>query len=146
MERIKFTFSRGGVLIAVLDEKNAPQTVKSLLEALPCEGDVMHTRWCGREYFVPTPTIHKPPKENQTTSVSKGDIAYWRDFDNPENNEHPAFETLSIYYGAEHLRYHNGFLQPNVCGHIEYDQFDLMEEIGIDVWKHGMNYCKVERI
>ncbi len=84
MERIKFTFKRGGSLVAVFDEKRAPETVKSLLEALPCEGDVMHTRWCGREIFVPTPTIHKPPKENQTNCVAKGDIAYWRDFDNPE--------------------------------------------------------------
>ncbi len=146
MERIKFTFKRGGSLIAVLDEKRAPQTVKSLLEALPCEGDVMHTRWCGREIFVPTPTIHKPPKENQTNCVAKGDIAYWRDFDNPEATNHPASETLSIYYGSEFLRYHNGLLHCNVCGHIEYDQFDLMEEIGEDVWKHGINWAKVERL
>lgn len=139
MVKIKLTFERGGELIGELNPKLAPHTVKSLIEVLPFDSVMVHTRWCGREFSCGFATKSLPPKENYTHIASKFDLMYWRDWDSEEVlPEAPSREGLCIYYGAEIMNYHGGVLIANVIGHIDYAQEALMEEIGVRIWQHGV--------
>jgi len=144
MKKIQISFEKGGILIAQLNHL-APKSVQSLLEILPVESKVSHTRWCGREISLPLKTLTKPPKENFTTIVSKFDLAYWRDWNHqvsPEEGE--AMEALAMYYGPEVLRYHNGLLTTNVIGRISWEQEELLETIGLRIWEFGHERVLVE--
>jgi len=144
MKKLKLCFEKGGTLIAVLNDK-APNTVKSILEILPIESTMVHTRWCGREISLGIKTIKKPPMENCTNIVNKFDIAYWRDWNNIISSEDATFsEALAIYYGPEILRYHGGFLTTNIIGRILWEQEELLEEIGIRIWRHGQEKVFIE--
>jgi len=138
MTRIKFEFERGGILYGTLNRDKAPLTVQSVIEALPVETDLMHTRWCGREFSFSLTTRERPPRENTTGTISKFEICYWRSWESEAPlPEAPGAEALAIYYGAERPSYHDGLLSLCVIGHIDYDQEKLLEEIGERIWKHG---------
>ena len=51
MEYIRMIFERGGELTIGLNSDQAPQTVASILNSLPFESRLTHTRWCGREVY-----------------------------------------------------------------------------------------------
>lgn len=139
-KRLKFTFERGGELYADLLPEAAPKTIEQVLRFLPCESTAFHTRWCGREVYFPVKSDMLVPKENQTSTASMGDVVYWKEW---ENQDHPP-ETLSMYYGAELIRDHRGFLQVNVFARISPDQWPLMESIGTRVWQQGIEKILVE--
>ena len=139
---IKVKFERGGELI--IEFNNAVmETHKCILELLPFESKVLHTRWCGREINFAIQTKSKPPMENETSSVSKLDVVYWRDWD---ENEEIASEAIALYYGAETLRYHKGVIQANVIGRVHLDCEKTLEQIGIRVWQYGMENVFLEKI
>ena len=141
-------FERGGELIVELNEQ-APQTVKRVLEALPCENFAMHTRWCGREVSFGIETRERPPKENHTGIVSKFDVTYWRDWNN-EGSEampgSPGLEAIAFYYGPEKLSYHGGVITVNVIGRVAWQQEELLEEIGLRIWQKGFEQVRAEEI
>lgn len=144
MEKIQISFEKGGTLIAQLNNR-APQSVASLLEILPVESRIFHTRWCGREISLGLKTLTKPPKENHTNIVSKFDIAYWRDWENQVSpGEQEICEALAMYYGPEVLRFHNGLLTTNVIGRINWEQEALLESIGLRIWEFGHERVLVE--
>lgn len=146
MNQIKFIFEKGGELIADLNDK-APETVKRVLEVLPLSSSVVHTRWCGREFSFGMATKAKPPMENYSTIVSKFDVAYWRNWEGNEPlEEAPDSEAISLYYGPELLRYHNGLLRVNIIGRIKWEQEDLLEAIGVRIWQKGIELIKAEII
>jgi len=144
MKKIKMNFEKGGCLIATLNE-SAPKTVISFIDCLPITTSVVHTRWCGREFSVGIDTKNKPPKENFTNTVSKFDVAYWRDWNNNiAIKEAPSIEAISFFYGAELLRYHAGELIVNVIGRIDYNQEELLDEIGERIWLEGKEKVTIE--
>jgi len=144
MKKIQISFEKGGMLIAQLND-HAPQSVYSLLEILPVRSKVFHTRWCGREISMGIKTLTKPPKENNTNIVSKFDLAYWRDWENQVTpSDQGTEEALAMYYGAEVLRFHNGFLTTNVIGRISWEQEELLESIGLRIWEFGHEQVLVE--
>lgn len=53
MGKIVMTFERGGSLTATLFEDRAPETCRTVLEALPVEAEVIHAMWAGEEIFFP---------------------------------------------------------------------------------------------
>ncbi len=141
--KIRLEFERGGVLYGFIQPQKAPKTVNSIISAFPVEGTVMHTRWCGRELSFGINTKELPPKEETTCCVSKFDITYWRPWDKKEKApEAQSFESIAFYYGAEHLAYHDGLLNSVIIGHIDYEQEDLLVEIGERIWKHGIETVK----
>lgn len=140
LQKIKFTFERGGELIADLLSKGAPKTIKKVLALLPYETTVYHTRWCGREVNFPINSLEPVFRENQTATANTGDVVYWKEW---ETEEDPP-EALAIYYGAEVIRDHRGFLPVNVFARISPDQWTLIEEIGIRIWKNGIEKISVE--
>lgn len=138
--RLRFTFARGGELIADLLPTAAPRTIERVLEMLPYETTVYHTRWCGREINFPIHCRRPVPRENQTATANTGDVVYWKEW---ETDENPP-EALAIYYGAEVIRDHRGFLPVNRFAHISQDQWPLIEEIGLRVWQQGIEALYVE--
>lgn len=140
LQKIKFTFERGGELIADLLSKGAPKTIKKVLALLPYETTVYHTRWCGREVNFPIKSLEPVFRENQTATANTGDVVYWKEWETEENPP----EALAIYYGAEVIRDHRGFLPVNVFARISPDQWTRIEEIGIRIWKNGIEKISVE--
>jgi hypothetical protein len=138
--RIKFTFERGGELIADLLPEAAPKTVERVLDVLPYQTTVYHTRWCGREINLPIRSMKPVARENQTATANTGDVIYWKEWETEENPP----EALAIYYGAEVIRDHRGFLPVNVFARIAQSQWPHIEEIGIRVWQKGIEKITVE--
>ncbi|MEN6368880.1 MAG: DUF3830 family protein [Thermotogota bacterium] len=142
-ECIRLEFERGGVLIADVLSELAPRTVSAVLAALPLETTAYHTRWCGREVYFPVALGRSgPPRENDTSTVNIGDMIYWREWEKGEE----ANEALSVYYGAEVVRDHHGFLSVNVFARVSQDQWPKIAEIGVRIWQHGIETIRLTRI
>jgi hypothetical protein len=139
-QMLKFTFERGGELHADFLSDAAPKTIERVLGFLPCESTAYHTRWCGREVYFPVKSLALIPKENQTSTASLGDVVYWKEWENQDNSP----ETLSLYYGAEVIRDHRGFLQVNVFARISQDQWPLIVTIGTRIWQKGIEKILIE--
>ncbi|KUO42652.1 MAG: hypothetical protein APU95_04520 [Hadesarchaea archaeon YNP_N21] len=131
--KIIFVFERGGKFEAELLPELAPYTVARILELLPIEAVLYHTRWCGREIYFPVKTERKIPRENQTIQTNTGDVAYWREWEKGEPSE-----TIAVYYGAEIVRDHRGFLPVNVFARVPQSQWKVIEDVGLRVWQHGV--------
>ncbi|MCR4404922.1 MAG: DUF3830 family protein [Candidatus Acetothermia bacterium] len=138
--KIAFRFERGGELVAELLAESAPQTAAAVLKMLPLEATVYHTRWCGREIYLPVRSKVHIPRENQTVQTNTGDVIYWREW---EKDGSQAAEALSIYYGAEVVRDHRGYLPVNVFARVPSTQWKIIEEVGLRVWQHGIEKVSV---
>jgi len=133
-EKIVFRFERGGELIAELMPDVAPKSVEGFLEILPLEVTVYHSRWCGREFNFPIKTKRNIPREKQTATCNTGDVVYWTEW---ELDPSEAAEAIGVYYGAEVLRDHRGYLPVNPFARISQDQWKKIEEIGVRIWQQG---------
>lgn len=140
--RIKFTFERGGELTAELLPGLSPETVDHILKLLPYESTAYHTRWCGREVNFPVKTLQKVPRENQTSTANTGDVVYWKEWETQNNPP----EALAIYYGAEVIRDHRGFLPVNVFARVPQEQWPAIEVIGLRIWQQGIEQIRVEAV
>jgi len=140
--RIRFTFERGGVLEADLLPGKAPRTIERVLQVLPYEATVYHTRWCGREINFPIRSLERVRRENQTSTANTGDVVYWQEW---ETEEDPP-EAMAIYYGAESIRDHRGWLPVNVFARVPQEQWSRIEEIGLRVWQHGIEKIRIEAV
>ncbi len=134
------TFERGGELFADLLSKAAPKTIEKVLRTLPYETTAYHTRWCGREVNFPIHSLDPVARENQTATANTGDLVYWKEWETEENPP----EALAVYYGAEVIRDHRGFLPVNVFARVSQDQWPLIEEIGLRIWQKGVEKIRVE--
>jgi len=139
--QIVFKFERGGELVAHLMQDVAPKTVKAVIDALTLTSTstAFHTRWCGREVYLPIETRIKVWQENATSQTNTGDVVYWKEWEKDwgEDDSAPA-EALAMYYGPELLRYHGGTLRANVFARIPQSQWPVIEEIGLRVWQQGV--------
>lgn len=143
MDGLKLTFQRGGVIYVKLNDISK-NTKNSILDILPINVEILHTRWCGREIYANITTKKSPPKENQTTIVSKFDVTYWREWEMGQDGVKAPTEAISLFYGPELLRYHGGLLTVNIIGRVLEEQESLLEEIGLRVWKSGKESVNIE--
>ena len=139
--KISLRFERGGELTAELMPDAAPKTVEGVLELLPLEVTVYHSRYCGREFNFPLKTKHSIPRERQTSTCNTGDVVYWKEW---ELNPTDAAEAVGIYYGAEVLRDHRGYLPVNPFARIPQSQWKRIEEIGLRIWQQGIEKVTVD--
>lgn len=142
-EKIVFRFERGGELIAELLPDLTPKTVEGFLEILPLKVTVYHSRWCGREFNFPVKTKRNIPREKQTSTCNTGDVVYWKEW---ELDPSEAAEAIGIYYGAEVLRDHRGYLPVNPFARISQDQWKTIEEIGLRIWQQGIEKLTIGRM
>lgn len=137
---IVFAFERGGGFTAELLTDLAPTTVAYVLELLPLEATVYHTRWCGREVYIPIENKKPVPPENQTIQTSTGDVVFWQEWGKGKE----ALQTISVYYGPELVRDHRGFLPVNVFGRVPQSQWRNIEAIGLRIWQQGIERVRIE--
>ena len=142
-EKIVFRFERGGELIAELVPDVAPKSVEGFLEILPLKVTVYHSRWCGREFNFPVKTKCNIPREKQTATCNTGDVVYWKEW---EMDPSEAAEAIGVYYGAEVLRDHRGYLPVNPFARISQDQWKTIEEIGVRIWQQGIEKLTIDRL
>ncbi len=142
-EKIVFRFERGGELIAELMPDVAPKSVEGFLEILPLKVTVYHSRWCGREFNFPVKTKCSIPREKQTATCNTGDIVYWKEW---EMDPSEAAEAIGVYYGAEVLRDHRGYLPVNPFARISQDQWKTIEEIGVRIWQQGIEILTIDKL
>ncbi len=137
---IELEFARGGVLKAAVLWDSAPETCRAVVDALPLEATVSHSRWSGREVNFPVALgSGAPQRENDTTTVNTGDVIYWREWE----KEAKACEALAVYYGAEVTRDHRGYLPVNVFARVPQEQWPLATEIGLRIWREGFERVRV---
>lgn len=132
----------------VLPIPRAQKTTECIIASLPCESELVHSRYCGRELCFAIKTHDFPPIENQRSVVDKFDVAYWRNWESPENGlpGSPGMETVSFYYGSEILNFRTMPIQVNVFGRIDESQESVLDEIGNRVWQCGFEQVSVEMI
>jgi hypothetical protein len=138
--KISFSFECGGILIAKLLPELNPVTVQGILDMLPLEAMVYHSRWSGREINFPVKSQAPIPRENQTTQTNTGDVIYWKEW---EREVGEAQEAIAVYYGPEVTRDHRGYLPVNVCARVAEAQWKEIETIGMRVWQKGIEKVRV---
>jgi hypothetical protein len=119
----------------------APRIIQRVLEVLPYDSTVYHTRWCGREINFPIQSRERIPRENQTATANTGDVVYpkggLRLLARVGNRRESA-------PGIGHLLWRRGnpgppgLLAVNVFARVSQDQWPLCGEIGLRVWQHGI--------
>jgi len=139
---LEFRFERGGGFTAVLRPDLAPNTVSEVVAMLPITVTVCHSRWSGREINFPIRSVHPVPRERQTCTVNTGDVIYWKEWEIANG----ADEALAVYYGAEVTRDHRGCLPVNVFARVPSDQWPQIEEVGLRIWREGVEEMTVSGI
>jgi hypothetical protein len=72
----------------VLLEKEAPETCKKVMAALPLKGNLIHAKIAGKEFFFKAPFFCDP--ENQVQAQQAGNIGYY-----------DGADSICVFYEAE---------------------------------------------
>src|SRR5262245_33155966 len=76
-DEIVFRFLAEGVAApARLREREAPETCRAVLDALPAAGLGRHGIYSGSEVYLVLPVLLAPPREHATTIVGPGDVGF----------------------------------------------------------------------
>jgi len=148
MQKMKLTFERGGELTISFNGL-APETERCIKEALPLESDLKHSRYSGREVCFGFETNKPAPKENSKSTVEKGNVVYWRDWDatvEKSGSGSIGTEVIGLYYGHEVVQFQGNNLFANVFGQVDKNQDAMLEEIGIRIWQKGFERVRAELI
>jgi hypothetical protein len=75
-DEIVFRFLDEGVAAsaALFREREAPETCRAVLDALPAVGLARHGIYSGSEVYLVLPVLLAPPREHTTTIVRLGDV------------------------------------------------------------------------
>lgn len=77
--KLRVSFGTEGVsAVAELDWRNASATARGIIAALPISGEAFHGIYSGSEVACLIPSDIRLPRENATTRVLPGEIAYYR--------------------------------------------------------------------
>lgn len=122
MTKLEITLGQAQA-IAELDEENAPQTSRWLREALPLQGQAVHSMENGREVYLVVAGEHHVPDENQTIYQTVGDLlVYYKPaiFVQPEWPRHirDVLVVSFVYERDTAIRGISGGLATNVVGTI----------------------------
>jgi hypothetical protein len=123
--------------VAKLLEKEAPDTCRAILNALPIEGKVIHVRWSGEAVWLPMdPFGVEAEFENHTCHPSRGDILYY-----PGGISE---RELLIPYGATSFSSKLGPLQGNHFAEIVEGKSSL-REMGLKVLWEGAQKIVIDK-
>ncbi|MBG0763434.1 MAG: DUF3830 family protein [Tissierellales bacterium] len=136
MDKLKLIFEKGGVIyVDLFDDKS--EFIEKIKKIMPIKSQIYHTRWCGREIYVPIKADIRSIRSDLTRYVSKFDFTYWRNDDGKE-------DTISIFYGAESLGYYKGPLFVEILGRVSPEQESILDEIGERIWLEGIELVNIE--
>ena len=132
MGKIVMTFERGGSLTGTLFGDRAPETCRTVLEALPVEAEVIHAMWAGEEIFFsgfPATFEYEAP----TKDVEPGALAMV-----------PRSSSFCIFYGQAIPRGAvDAEIDVTVFGRA--DDVAAMAEIGRRVRRRGVEKITITR-
>lgn len=141
MASLQFEMERGGVLVAEIFVDKVPKTWDMIKRVLPITLTTLNARWSGREIHNQIDLPDKPPRENQILNASIGDIIYAREW--PEVREYTGFEAIGLFYGAETINDWRGAFPANWIGRLDPSQWELIQQIGNRVYRHGGEECVI---
>src|SRR3954463_10033803 len=76
-DEIVFRFADEGIVASArLLDKEAPETCRAAVEALPVSGLARHGIYSGSEVYLVLPELLTPPREHATTIVRPGDVGF----------------------------------------------------------------------
>jgi Protein of unknown function (DUF3830) len=76
-DEIVFRFVDEGVAASArLQKREAPETCRAVLDALPATGLARHGIYSGSEVYLVLPVLLAPPREHATTIVGPGDVGF----------------------------------------------------------------------
>jgi Protein of unknown function (DUF3830) len=77
-DEIVFRFLDEGAAASarLLREREAPETCRAVLDALPAAGLARHGIYSGSEVYLVLPVLLAPPREHATTIVGPGDVGF----------------------------------------------------------------------
>ena len=75
-DEIVFRFLDEGVAASARLLREAPETCRAVLDALPAAGLARHGIYSGSEVYLVLPVLLAPPRENATTIVGPGDVGF----------------------------------------------------------------------
>jgi hypothetical protein len=76
-EELLLRFPDDGVSASArLLQREAPETCRAVLDALPVTGTARHGIYSGSEVYLVLPEVLTPPREHATTIVGPGDVAF----------------------------------------------------------------------
>lgn len=148
MSRLKVTLGAVEAVVE-LDEDNAPESSRWLMEALPIEGRAIHSMENGREVYVVVEGSHRVPDENQTIYQTVGDLlVYYKPaiFVQPEWPRHTR-DLLVVGFVYERdtaIRGMSGPLATNVVGTIT-EGLDALVHEAPRMRREGMGTMTISR-
>lgn len=143
-KRLTFTFVDEGVAaVAELLEGQAPKTCAAVLAALPQSNDAHHATYSGSEVAFILDRDLGVGKENATTKVIPGDLAYTR-FEGGELWGFPdTFSELCWFYDRDAVpSMPDGPVPVNLCGRF-VENFDAFAAVCRRMRREGVKRLEV---
>lgn len=135
MKELLVRYEKGGELRAYLLDKAAPLMCEAVSKHLPMETVSFHTRWSGRQVAAVPTWKYRPPMENQTLYMGLGDIGYFREWEGLYDRR--GIEVFVIGYGPEYTDDERGEAKGNLFARVYPDFWEILQEIGLRIWRHG---------
>ena len=134
-KKLKLTFERGGVIYAVLNEKDAPNMTEQFCATLPRTDDMLHGRYAGPAMFINT-GLEDVTAENLVSRKWVGMMTVTLG-----NRNHPQHAMHVFYSYRREIVSHNDEIY---LAQVEDKYFPLLEEIGERVWGHCPEKVTIE--
>ena len=102
VDRLRFDFPDDGVTAhARLSRERAPRTCEAIWRGLPFEGLARHGIYSGSEVLLFIPPDIQPPRENATSRVEPGDLAYYSFEARSAFGEREPVAEIAWFYGDD---------------------------------------------
>jgi hypothetical protein len=101
-DEIVFRFVDEGVSASArLLREQAPETCRAVVDALPAAGTARHGIYSGSEVYLILPELLHPPRENATTIVGPGDVAFLTVEKGSGYGIDEAYSEICWFYGLD---------------------------------------------
>jgi len=134
-------FQKGGKFITQLLEKEAPTNSKMLWDALPFEGQAVHSIWSGHGVMVKTP--FKPAVENPLVVIQQGMIGFL-----PHIPGLPGSQEAELTFAMGYLRPRTPYTGESplyVLGRMN-GTFEELREVSKRIQRQGMETLRINRV
>lgn len=142
--RLRLTFPEGGVTaLADLLWKEAPRTCRTVVEGLPFAGTARHGIFSGYEVYLLVPPELRVERENATSRVLPGDLAFYAAPGGMHGQPEPISEILWFYDRFARPSMPDGPVAVNVFGRFR-DGWDEFAELCRSMQTEGAQPLRIE--
>lgn len=116
--------------------KDAPNTAAAFSKLLPFSRKFMHARVSGQEIWNDDAPVLDIIQENASVFTVPGEVVY-----GPLNPARvKTSNAMGIYYGEG-----NGMDSANIFAKVLDEDLELLQQLGIKIWKEGMQELRFEQ-